>query len=140
MKKSFTLRVVRQWYRQFRESVDVPSLEVFKAKLDGVLGSLIWWVATLPMEGSWNQMIFKVLSNPRHSMIVWFYDSFCTVGFLQPQDFAQQCVIPKPEAPERRRVAFFNFIPDSEQFIRSTYLNAPCSCMTPVLLCKQTHS
>lgn len=35
MKKSFTLRVVRQWHRQFRESVDVQSLEVFKARLYG---------------------------------------------------------------------------------------------------------
>lgn len=24
-----------------------PSLELFKASLDGVLGNLIWWVATL---------------------------------------------------------------------------------------------
>ena len=26
-----------------------PSLEVFKARLDGTLGNLIWWVATLSM-------------------------------------------------------------------------------------------
>ena len=32
-----------------REAVDVPSLEVFKVRLDGVLGSLIWWVAVLPV-------------------------------------------------------------------------------------------
>ena len=35
-----------------REAVDAPSsLEVFKARLDGALGSLIQWVATLPMAG-----------------------------------------------------------------------------------------
>ena len=25
-----------------------PSLEVLKVRLDGALGSLIWWVATMP--------------------------------------------------------------------------------------------
>ena len=37
--------------RQPREAVGAPSLETFKAKLDGALGSLIWWVETLPMAG-----------------------------------------------------------------------------------------
>ena len=37
----FTMRVVRCWYRLPREAVDVPSLEVFKARLDGALGSLV---------------------------------------------------------------------------------------------------
>jgi len=31
-----------------REAVDVPSLEVFQAGLDGALGSLSWWGAALP--------------------------------------------------------------------------------------------
>jgi len=26
-----------------REAVDAPSLEIHKARLDGALGSLIWW-------------------------------------------------------------------------------------------------
>ena len=26
-----------------REAVDAPSLEVFKARLDGALGSLVWY-------------------------------------------------------------------------------------------------
>ena len=30
------------------------SLELFKARLDGALGSLSWWVAALPMAGEWN--------------------------------------------------------------------------------------
>ncbi|KFZ67648.1 hypothetical protein N338_11896, partial [Podiceps cristatus] len=40
-KKLFTLRVVRQWHRLPREAVGAPSLEVFKARLDGALSSLV---------------------------------------------------------------------------------------------------
>ncbi|KFO71030.1 hypothetical protein N303_09220, partial [Cuculus canorus] len=40
-KNFFTMRVVRHWKRLPREAVDAPSLEVFKARLDGALGSLI---------------------------------------------------------------------------------------------------
>ena len=39
--KFFTMRVVRCWDRLSREAVDFLSLEVFKARLDGVLGSLV---------------------------------------------------------------------------------------------------
>ena len=37
----FTVRVVRCWNGLPREVVDAPSLEVFKARLDGALGSLV---------------------------------------------------------------------------------------------------
>ncbi|KFZ58746.1 hypothetical protein N321_01387, partial [Antrostomus carolinensis] len=40
-RKFFTQRVVRYWLRLPREAVDAPSLEAFKARLDGALGSLI---------------------------------------------------------------------------------------------------
>ncbi|GAB0185860.1 triadin [Grus japonensis] len=40
-KKFFTVRVVRHWNRLTREAVDAPSLEVFKARLDGALGNLV---------------------------------------------------------------------------------------------------
>jgi len=40
-KKFLTMRVVRHWHRLPREAVDVPSLEVFKAKLDGALSNLV---------------------------------------------------------------------------------------------------
>ena len=33
--------VVRPWHRLPREAVDAPSLEVFKARLDGALGNVI---------------------------------------------------------------------------------------------------
>ena len=36
---------------KLKEVVNAPSLEAFKARLDGVLGSLIWWVATSPQQG-----------------------------------------------------------------------------------------
>ena len=39
--KFFTMRVVRCWNRLPREAVDAPSLEVFKARLDGALGDLV---------------------------------------------------------------------------------------------------
>ncbi|KFQ98530.1 hypothetical protein N306_00232, partial [Opisthocomus hoazin] len=40
-KKFFTMRVVKHWNRLPREAVDAPSLEVFKATLDGALSNLV---------------------------------------------------------------------------------------------------
>ncbi|KFQ95299.1 hypothetical protein Y956_10508, partial [Nipponia nippon] len=40
-KKFFTKRVVRHWNRFPREVVDAPSLEVFRARLDGALSDLV---------------------------------------------------------------------------------------------------
>jgi len=40
-KKFFTLRMVRHWNRLPGEVVDVPSLEAFKARLDGTLHNLV---------------------------------------------------------------------------------------------------
>ena len=39
--KFFTVRVVRHWNRLPREVVDAPSLEKFKARLDGALSNLV---------------------------------------------------------------------------------------------------
>ncbi|KFO12847.1 hypothetical protein N312_11540, partial [Balearica regulorum gibbericeps] len=39
-KKFFTVRVVRYWNRLPRKVVDAPSLEVFKTRLDEVLGNV----------------------------------------------------------------------------------------------------
>ncbi|KFW71500.1 hypothetical protein AS28_08874, partial [Pygoscelis adeliae] len=40
-KKFFMMRVVRHWNSLPREVVDAPSLEAFKARLDGALSNLI---------------------------------------------------------------------------------------------------
>ena len=40
-KKFFTVRLVRHWNRLPREVVGAPSLEVFKARLDGALSNLV---------------------------------------------------------------------------------------------------
>jgi len=48
-KKIFTQMVVRHWHRLPGEAVYIPPLEAFSARLDGALGSQIWWVAALPM-------------------------------------------------------------------------------------------
>ncbi|KFP13153.1 hypothetical protein Z169_00897, partial [Egretta garzetta] len=40
-KRFFTVRVVKHWNRLPREVVEAPSLEAFKARLDGALSNLI---------------------------------------------------------------------------------------------------
>ncbi|KFO74809.1 hypothetical protein N303_04181, partial [Cuculus canorus] len=40
-RKFFTMRMVRHWHGLPREAMDAPSLEVFKARLDEALGSLV---------------------------------------------------------------------------------------------------
>jgi len=40
-KKFFAMRVVRHWHRLLREAVAAPSVEVFRARLDGVLSTLV---------------------------------------------------------------------------------------------------
>ena len=69
-RKFFARRAVRQWHRLPRGAVDAPSLEVLKAGLDGALGTLGWWLAALPMAGSWNWVVFKFPTNPSHSVIL----------------------------------------------------------------------
>ena len=60
--KLFTQGVVRHKHRLTRKVLNASSLMVFS------LGSLIWWVTTLPMVWHWNKMGFKVPSNPSHSV------------------------------------------------------------------------
>jgi len=50
-KKSFTLRIVKYWNRLHRDVVDVPSLETFKARLDKVLGNVIYLCMSLLIAG-----------------------------------------------------------------------------------------
>lgn len=56
----------------FREVVNAPSLEAFKARMDGILGSFVWWLAALPMVVGWNWMTFEVPSKQNHSVILHF--------------------------------------------------------------------
>jgi len=48
-KKIFTMRVAKHWHMLPREAVAAPSLEVFKARLDGALSNLVWWKMSLLM-------------------------------------------------------------------------------------------
>jgi len=40
-KKFFTMKAVKHWHRLSREAVEAPSLETFKARLDGALSKLV---------------------------------------------------------------------------------------------------
>jgi len=45
------MRVVRSWHRLPREVVAAPSLDVFKARMDGVWSTLVWWKVSPLMAG-----------------------------------------------------------------------------------------
>ena len=45
------LIIITHWNRLPKEAVDAPSLKAFKARLDVALGSLVRWLATLPVAG-----------------------------------------------------------------------------------------
>ena len=47
----FSPRMVKYWNRFPRETAGILILEVFKAKLDGALGSLIWQVTAAHGKG-----------------------------------------------------------------------------------------
>ena len=66
------MRVVRHWHRLPREPLAVvaPSLEVFKARLNGVLGDVVMCEVSLPMSGGLELDDLKFLSNPSYSMIL----------------------------------------------------------------------
>ena len=42
-------KVLKHWHGLSREVVNAPPLEVLKTRLDGDLGSLIWWMVTSPV-------------------------------------------------------------------------------------------
>lgn len=71
--KFFPQRVVRPWHRLPREAVGAPSLEVFKARLDGALGSLVWW------EMFYFYFIFCLLSGIWHHAFL-FAQQFPVIG------------------------------------------------------------
>jgi len=45
------MRVVKYWDRLPREVVEAPSLETFKARLDGALSNLVWLKMSLMAAG-----------------------------------------------------------------------------------------
>ena len=53
-----------------KEAEDAPSLEAFKVRMDEILGSLIWCLATLAMARDQNWVIFKVPSSQNFSMVL----------------------------------------------------------------------
>ena len=58
------------WNRLPSEAVDAPSLAALKARLDGAVSNLVQREVSLPIAGSWNEVILKVPSNPNHSVIL----------------------------------------------------------------------
>jgi len=50
--------------------VATHSLAGLKARLDGALSNLGWWKMSLLMAGGWDWMIYKVPSDPNHSMFL----------------------------------------------------------------------
>jgi len=65
-KKFFTKRVVKHWKRLPREVVDAPSLETFKARLDGALSNLV----PAHCRRGWTRCPLRVPSNPDNYMIL----------------------------------------------------------------------
>jgi len=62
--------VVKHWHRLPREVVGAPSLETFKARLDGALSNLIKLKCPCSLQGGWTRSPSKVPSNPNYSMIL----------------------------------------------------------------------
>ena len=50
----FTVREVRHRNRLPSNAVDAPSLEAFKAGLDGAVSNLVWREVSLPVAKGWN--------------------------------------------------------------------------------------
>ena len=70
-KKFFTMRVVKHWNGLPREAVEAPSLDTFKARLDGALSNLVWLKISLLTVRDWARWPLKVPFNSKHSMILW---------------------------------------------------------------------
>lgn len=45
--KTFFMRAMKHWHKLIREVEDVPSLVVFKARLDTALRNLVYWKVSL---------------------------------------------------------------------------------------------
>jgi len=76
-RKFFTQRMVTHWNMLPNKVVDAPSLEAFKARLDVALGSLVWWLMTLPVAEELKLDDHYGPSQPRSfydSMMIHFLD------------------------------------------------------------------
>jgi len=73
-KKFFSVRMVRPWARFPREAVPAPSLTVFKART-GLGAPWAGGRGPCPWQRGWNEMVYKVPSNPNHSVILWYLAS-----------------------------------------------------------------
>ena len=80
-----------------REAVGAPSLEAFKVRLDGILGNLIWWLATYSRRLELDHL--KVHSNLSRLMT---YDStiqrFNDIDFLYDKSHASRNSLKKMTA------------------------------------------
>jgi len=79
-RKFFTQRVMRHWHRLPRDAEDVPSSETFKARLEGPLGSLSWWVAALSIAV---RLELDSLQGPFQPKSVFYSVNICKAGILQ---------------------------------------------------------
>lgn len=66
-----SVRVVRHWDWLPWEVVDVPSLDMFRARLDGIWAPWSRGRWPFPSKGSWKWMIFIVPSRLDHSVVLW---------------------------------------------------------------------
>ena len=53
-KKFLTQRAMRHWNMLSRETMDLPSLEALKTRLDGSLGNQSWWEVFQLIAGCWS--------------------------------------------------------------------------------------
>lgn len=66
-----------------RETVDAPSLEVSKARLDGTLNNLLGWKVSLPMAGVGTKSSFKMPFNSNHSIILGLLDKVLSAAHFK---------------------------------------------------------
>lgn len=72
----FMVKEVGFWNRLSTQVMVTMSLELFKARLDGVLSSLVVWEVSVLMAGSWTWM---VIQGP--FQLIPFHDSVKSHGF-----------------------------------------------------------
>jgi len=78
-------RAVRPWH----SCSELWVLHPWRCSRPGWMGPSAAWAGggTQPMAGGWSSVIFKVPSNPSHSMIPWFYNPWSTsaLGWIIPK-------------------------------------------------------